>query len=214
MSKKIILLLACMVIGFTSCDPPDAPTDPSGALWNGTYTVQLYGGGTEKLYNVVMTGKDDIFYSVAYDAFLILTEEVTCNFSESGHIEPMVEGMPEIDYSNIGAGTYTEEYYDDSDADKLRRLVFNDDNTITLDVAENSTGWVTMTSTLNGDSTISTTGCMVDDTALYNMTFEEDEYEFPWADSDGRVGIKGEKAFSFGTANLTVSFVYYQYDPS
>ena len=71
-----------------------------------------------------------------------------------------------------------------------------------------------MTSTLNGESTIETTGCMADDTALYNITFEEDEYEFPWADSDGRVGIKGEKSFSYGSATLTVSFVYYQYDPS
>ncbi len=217
MLKKTAVLLAGMLLACTSCDPPDTPTDPptdpSGALWNGTFSVNLYGGGTEKQYNIVMTGKDDIFYSLAYDSFLILTEEVSCSYNESGHLDPLIEGTPPIDYSNIGSGTYTKEYYDDSDADKPRRIVFNDDNSITVDLAENGSDWVTITSTLNGDSDTDTTGCLPDDTALYNMRFAEDEYEFPIADEQGRVGIRGETSFSYGSANMSVSFVYYQYDP-
>ena len=94
--KTTYLMLSCMVIGFTSCDPPGPSTDPTGALWDGTYTVHLYGGGTEKQYDVVMNGKDDIFYSVEYDAFLILTEEGPSLLAEERDLVLAGEDLPAL----------------------------------------------------------------------------------------------------------------------
>ena len=205
MNKFFALFI--IVIVLAGCpNPGDPGNNDTRTLWSGEFRVELYGGGAEKSYDIVMEGKDNLFYSLEEDAFFILVEEFYCQYLEESHI-PETEYTPPIDQVRIGTGTYSKEYYD---SEHPTRMAFYT-NSISLNLSENEDNWVTFTNTFNGESMIEHGGCLIDQ--LYNVVFDEDEYNFPWVDNQGRDAITGSKTITEGSANLTISFEYHRVTP-
>ncbi len=198
--KSFITLIIIGLLLF-GCDPPD--NSSARALWSGWFRVSLYGGGTEKSYDITMEGQDDLFFDEAENAFFILTEEFSCQYNETSYIEA-TEFSPEINQQRTGSGTYSKEYYDTEHPIRIDFGV----NSLSLNLSEREDNWVTFTNTFNGESMAEEGGCMIDQ--LYDIGFDEEEYMFPWVDDQGRDAITGQKTIAYGSATMNISFKYHR----
>lgn len=212
--KKVLGLLAiCLLLfGCVGSAPADSEQAQQGprTLWSGWSTARVYGGGTEKAYDITLTMQDDIYYDSDLDAFMILTETATCSYSESSYLPPMAAGMPETVMSRTGSGSYYKEYYETADEDKPRLLGF-DLKRADLNLGERENDWVNFVATLTfgeTQTTAETGGCMIDQ--LTDVAFLDDELEYPTVDAEGREAIKGKKTITYGTANIDIEFEYHK----